>query len=148
MATKRNTADIDTIVMHCTATKEGKDFTAKDVDAWHRQRGFDGIGYHILVRLDGTYERGRADNEVGAHCPQEGMNRRAIAICYVGGLDANGNPKDTRTAAQVRTMITLIRTYKARYPRIKAVVGHRDVKGVNKACPCFNARAEYAQLIK
>ncbi len=130
------------IIIHCSATEEGKDFSAADIDRWHRVRGFRKIGYHYVVRLDGTDERGRADSEEGAHCPQESMNRRSIAICYIGGLDRSGSPKDTRTEAQKRTILTLVRTLRGRYGRLP-VCGHRDIRGVVKACPCFDAVAEY-----
>lgn len=130
------------IIIHCSATQEGKDFTAADIDRWHRARGFRKIGYHYVVRLDGTYERGRADNEEGAHCPQQSMNRRSIAICYIGGLDSAGRPKDTRTEAQKRTLLTLVRTLRGRYGHLP-VCGHRDIPGVAKACPCFDAALEY-----
>ena len=133
------------IIIHCSATKDRADFSAKDIDAWHRARGFRCIGYHYVVRLDGSYERGRQDSEEGAHCSQLGMNRRAIAICYIGGLDKDGKPADTRTQAQKKTMMTLIRTIRARYGNLP-VLGHRDVKGVAKACPCFDAKKEYSAI--
>ena len=96
------------IIIHCSATPEGKDFSAADIDRWHRARGFRCIGYHYVVRLDGTYERGRQDHEEGAHCPQQSMNRRSISICYIGGLSPDGRaPRDTRTPAQKRTILTL-----------------------------------------
>lgn len=133
------------IIIHCSATREGIPFTAADIDRWHRARGFRKIGYHYVVALDGTYSRGRADSEEGAHCPQQGMNRRSISICYIGGLDSNGNPRDTRTSAQKKTLLTLIRTLRGRYGRLP-VCGHRDIPGVAKACPCFNAASEYPLL--
>lgn len=138
---------IDAIVIHCSATPEGINFTEKDIDRWHRANGWNGIGYHYVVRLDGSYALGRPVTAKGAHCPQESMNSRSIGICYIGGYAADGKtPKDTRTEAQKKTLITLIRTLKARYPEIKTVVGHRDVKGVHKACPCFDAKSEYKNL--
>ena len=78
---KRDPKTIDSIVIHCSATKEGADFSAKDIDRWHKERGFDKIGYHFVVLLDGSYQRGRADDEVGAHCTQQKMNFRSIGIC-------------------------------------------------------------------
>lgn len=130
------------IIIHCSATMAGKDFSAADIDRWHRARGFRKIGYHYVVRLDGRYERGRADHEEGAHCPQQSMNRRSISICYVGGLDSAGRPADTRTPAQKRTILTLIHTLRSRYGHLP-VCGHRDIPGVAKACPCFDAIREY-----
>ena len=134
------------IIIHCSATPAGRDVTASDVDAWHRAQGFKGIGYHYFIRLDGTIERGRADLAEGAHCPQEGMNRRSISICYAGGYAADGKtPADTRTPEQKKSIITVIRTLRGRYGRLP-VIGHRDVKGVAKACPCFAALHEYSKL--
>lgn len=131
------------IIIHCSATVKGKDFSASDIDRWHRARGFRKIGYHFVVRLDGTYERGRADHEEGAHCPQLSMNRQSVSICYIGGIASDGKtPADTRTLAQKRTIRTLIATLRGRYGNLP-VYGHRDIPGVSKACPCFDAIREY-----
>ena len=140
--------NIDTILIHCSATPAGKDFTVADIDRWHRARGFDRVGYHYIVYRDGTYVRGRSDDNVGAHCPQEGMNRRSLSICYIGGLGMKGVPADTRTPEQRRAIVTLIRTLLYRYPSITRVCGHRDVKGVVKACPCFDAGKEYDTILR
>ena len=90
--------NIDSIIVHCSATKAGQDFTATDIDRWHRERGFNGIGYHYVIRLDGKLEKGRDVALAGAHC--KGWNERSVGICYIGGLDENGRPADTRTNAQ------------------------------------------------
>ena len=82
---------IDEIIIHCTATKEGVDVDAKTIDKWHKQRGWKGIGYHYVIKLDGTVEKGRKDEEIGAHCTNH--NAHSIGIVYVGGLDSNGKPK-------------------------------------------------------
>ena len=89
---------ITEIILHCTATAAGRHFTVADIDRWHRQRGFKGIGYHYVVYLDGSVHAGRREEEAGAHCL--GHNARSIGVCYVGGLDAAGKPSDTRTQAQ------------------------------------------------
>lgn len=148
--------EINKIIIHCSATEEGKNYTITQIDSWHKQRGFKKIGYHYVVYLDGTYHRGRQDAEVGAHCT--GYNKDSIGICYIGGLDKNGKSKDTRTEAQKKTIITLIRTLKSRYPSIKEVIGHRDTspdlnkngviepKEYIKDCPCFNAKEEYKNI--
>ena len=86
---------IDSIIIHCSATQAGMDFSAKDIDCWHRARGMNEIGYHYVVRLDGSVEPGREVARMGAHCI--GWNERSIGICYIGGLDARGHPADTRT---------------------------------------------------
>lgn len=148
---KRQTP-IDTIVIHCTATPPRREVSRKELDAWHNAANFEPYidehgnktyaGYHLLVHIDGTYERLRPDDQRGQHCKQENMNNRGIGICYVGGCDNNGKPCDTRTEAQKRTLLTLVRTMRARYPGAR-IIGHRDVKGVAKACPSFDAKAEY-----
>ena len=94
--------NIDSIIVHCSATKAGQDFTATDIDRWHRERGFNGIGYHYVICLDGKLEKGRDVALAGAHC--KGWNERSVGICYIGGLDENGRPADTRTNAQKRVL--------------------------------------------
>jgi len=95
--------------------------SAQQIDSWHRKRGWSGIGYHYVVRRDGTVERGRPEAKVGAHCLNH--NRHSIGVCYEGGLDAQGRPADTRTEAQKRALLTLVRELKGRYPR--AIVNHQ-----------------------
>ena len=132
------------IIIHCTATAEFKDFKAKDVDKWHKQRGWDCIGYHYIIDLDGTIEKGRPETKIGAHC--KGFNDCSIGVCYVGGLAPdNKTPKDTRTNAQKASLLKLIKQLKAKYPNAK-VVGHKDMPNVHKACPCFEAKREYNNI--
>lgn len=135
--------NIKYLIVHCTATARGKDFTAADVDRWHRQQGWDMIGYHYLVRLDGTIEKGRPETMQGAHC--KGYNYQSLGICYVGGLDAQGRrPEDTRTTAQVAALGALLKRLRRKYPKAR-IVGHHNLNP-GKACPSFDARAEYADL--
>ena len=136
----RSSRDINEIILHCSATKEGRDFCAADIRRWHLQRGFNDIGYHFVVKLDGTVERGRDINLTGAHCLHH--NRRSIGVCYVGGLDRAGRPADTRTPAQRLALPALVRRLRRHHPRA-TIHGHREFAA--KACPCFNA-AEYASL--
>lgn len=147
-------APIDTIIVHCTATPPGREVTRKELDSWHRAARFepyiskDGVtyaGYHLLVHLDGTYERLRPDDARGQHCPTMNMNNRAIAVCYVGGCDNNNKACDTRTEAQKRALITILRTLRVRYPDAQ-ILGHRDIQGVRKACPSFDAKEEYKAI--
>ena len=134
---------VNTIIIHCTATPEGRDVTAADVDRWHRARGFRSIGYHYLIRLDGTVERGRPESEIGAHTP--GQNATSLAGCYVGGLARDGvTPRDTRTPAQRRALELLLRELLSRYPGAR-IRGHRDFAA--KACPSFDATAEYRHFL-
>lgn len=85
---------INLIVIHCSATREDKDFTEYDLDVCHRRRGFNGAGYHFYIRKNGDIKSTRPIEKVGAHA--KGFNRESIGICYEGGLDSKGRPKDTR----------------------------------------------------
>lgn len=132
---------IDEIIVHCTATPQGMAVSVSDIDRWHRQRGFAGIGYHFVVYLDGTVHTGRPIDRVGAHC--KGHNAHSIGVCYVGGLDVQGCPMDTRTPEQKVALCALIAVLKHLYPNAK-VYGHRQF--ANKACPCFDAEKEYGDV--
>lgn len=151
--------DIDAIVIHCSASRAGVDLRASDIDKMHKERGFACIGYHYVIDLDGTVEIGRPLPKDGAHCNTAGLsgksyNKHSIGICYVGGLDRDGNPADTRTPAQKVALDDLVYKLINEYP-IKEVIGHRDAspdKNGNgkieknewiKHCPCFDARAEF-----
>lgn len=132
---------INSIIIHCTATKPLAHINVNDVRRWHRERGFSDIGYHYLILVDGTIEVGRPLSAVGAHC--KGHNAHSIGICYVGGLNDKGKTADTRTPAQREAMRSLLISLKHRFP--DAIIhGHRDF--ASKACPCFDAMAEYAYL--
>lgn len=131
---------INKIIVHCTDTPFGKDFSAEDVDHWHKEKGWRKIGYHYLIRLDGRIEKGRSESEVGAHCL--GQNLHSIGVCYVGGRDKNGNFADTRTDAQKESMNILLYGLVHKYKG--QVFGHRDF--ANRACPCFDAKSEYYYL--
>lgn len=138
---------INLAVIHCTATEEGINYVVADIRRWHLARGFSDIGYHFLIHLDGTIERGRPIEMPGAHA--KGYNTKSIGICYVGGLNHDSEPADTRTVAQIHVLRAMVSVVRAMYPGIK-VVGHRDLSvDLNgdgaisknewmKACPCFN----------
>ncbi len=144
---------IDTIIIHCSATEEGKDFRAADIERWHLEQGYEMIGYNFVIDLDGTVEVGRPLTMTGAHC--KGYNNHSIGICYVGGVDANGKPKDTRTLEQKEAMVQLVADLMEKYPGIMYILGHRDTSpDLNgdgkitpnewiKACPCFEVKAEF-----
>lgn len=136
--------EINEIIIHCSATRTGEDYSAKDIDAWHRARGFDCIGYHYVVRLDGSLQVGRPMNVVGAHC--KGHNANSIGICYIGGIDKDGKYADTRTAEQRGTMAVLISFLVRSFSTIRTIHGHRDYAA--KACPCFDAHKEYQVYVK
>ena len=135
--------NITLIVIHCSAVPTWQQSSAADIDRWHRERGWKyGIGYHYVVRRDGTIETGRPLWQEGAHC--KGHNKHSIGICYEGGLDEQGRPADTRTAAQRTAMRSLISELCHKFPTA-LIVGH-DVLDPMKNCPCFDAAAEYYDL--
>ncbi len=143
----------DTIIIHCSATREGQHVSAADIRRWHLDRGFWDIGYHFVISLEGTIEAGRDLHTDGAHCM--GWNQRSIGICYVGGLDAQGNPRDTRTPRQKESLRALVAALRLVYPSVTQVIGHRDTSpdldgnGIItpneyvKACPCFDVGTEF-----
>lgn len=147
--------NIKRIAIHCTATREGSDFDAATIKRWHLDRGWSDIGYHFVIRLDGTVERGRPEHIPGSHV--RGFNTGSIAIVYVGGLDPQGKGKDTRTPAQSAAMAGLVRELLTKYPGAD-VLGHRDHSpdkdgdGVIephewlKECPCFDVRAWWSAV--
>ena len=130
------------VIIHCSAVRPGQRSRARDIDGWHRARGWKSIGYHYVVRRDGTVEEGRRLEEVGAHCT--GHNGHSIGICYEGGLDEAGKPADTRTPAQRLALRQLVERMHARFPKA-LVVGHHDLNPM-KACPCFDVVREYQDL--
>lgn len=125
------------LTVHCAATPEGRHVTADQITVWDKAK-FGQTSYHWVIELDGSMHRTLRDDQKGAHVG--GKNTGNIGICYIGGVDKKGNPKDTRTEAQKKTLLTLIRTYKDRYPGI-VIRGHRDWPGVKKACPSFDVSA-------
>ncbi len=133
---------INEIIVHCSATPEGKDFTVEDITRWHKQRGFTTIGYHYVVYRDGSVHDGRDVNVSGAHCT--GHNSHSIGICYIGGVAADGKTaKDSRTESQKTSLLKLLKDLKRSYPSA-SIRGHRDF--ANKACPSFDATKEYSSL--
>ena len=135
----REVKEISLLIIHCSATLPGQRVSVQDIDRWHRQRGFDCIGYHFYITVDGTIWVGRPLNRIGAHC--KGYNTHSIGICYEGGLDEEGRPCDTRTLLQKAALVALINKLREMYPTAD-VVGHCDLD-LNKACPCFSAVGEY-----
>lgn len=139
---------IDTIVIHCSDTIEGKNFTIDDIRRWHtapkpKGNGWADIGYHYVIHLDGSIHKGRPDEVVGAHV--YGHNEHSIGICYVGGKEAGTfRAKDTRTPEQKEALIRLLIDLVCRYPDA-VIVGHRDLDP-SRRCPCFDAKSEYESL--
>ena len=133
---------INEIIVHCAATREGRDFTVEDITRWHKARGFATIGYHYVIYRDGSIHEGRPLEQIGAHCV--GHNKHSIGVCYIGGCVSDGKtPKDTRTPEQKEALLSLLRRLKARFPNA-TIHGHRDFAA--KACPSYDAFREYRQL--
>lgn len=133
---------INLIVLHCSATKDTQTYTPEQLERDHKARGFIQAGYHFYVRRNGEIVSMRPVEQIPAHA--KGFNRNSIAICYEGGLDITGKPKDTRTIKQKESIRILLLLLLTHYPGAR-ICGHRDL-GAHKACPCFNAEEEYADL--
>lgn len=129
--------DIKRIIIHCSDTPFLKDFSAADIDKWHRERNFDCIGYHYVICLDGSVQVGRPLQRIGAHC--KGYNSDSIGICYIGGRNIEGRTADTRTEAQKISLRKLVYYLHLQYPNA-SVHGHNEF--ANKACPCFDVSKE------
>jgi len=127
------------IVIHCADTPKGMDIGVKEIREWHtKERGWSDIGYHYVIKLDGTIQLGRPLEKIGAHV--KGYNSHSIGICYIGGKGG-----DTRTDAQKATLESLLYELKDIYPDAE-ILGHRDFPGVTKSCPSFNAKEEYKDI--
>ena len=133
---------INKIIVHCTATPEGRDVSVDEIRRWHvDERKWNDIGYHWIVTLNGTLEEGRKEYMQGAHA--KGFNKNSVGVVYVGGVDEDLKPKDTRTEGQKETLKCILEDLKDRYPQAQ-IIGHRDV--AKKACPSFDAREEYKDV--
>jgi hypothetical protein len=139
---------INKIIVHCTATQEGKEISVDTIRKWHLKRGWSDIGYHYVISLDGLTEVGRPIERPGAHT--KGENKNSIGITYVGGVEAergkNGKwiAKDTRTKEQKISLLNLLTTLKSIYGDDVTIHGHREFAA--KSCPCFDAYEEYKHL--
>lgn len=130
---------INEIIIHCTATPEGRHHTVADIRAWHKAQGWSDIGYHFVVYLDGSVHKGRPVEKVGAHV--SGRNTGTIGVVYVGGVAKDGKTaKDTRTPAQKAALIKLCKDLIREYDTIKKVSGHNQYAA--KACPSFDVRKD------
>ena len=138
---------INLIVIHCSASRRNQRFTVEQLRQCHNARFHGkGIGYHYYIEQDGTVYQTRDENEIGMHV--RGYNAHSIGVCYEGGLDEQGKSADTRTPAQKRSLLTLLRALKEDYPDAE-IKGHRELPNVNKTCPCFDCqelRVYFAQL--
>lgn len=131
--------DIDAIVIHCAATPPDVDVGVEEIRDWHvNGNGWSDVGYHYIVRRNGMIEGGRPVEEPGAHA--KGHNANSIGICLVGGVDAENRPDSNYTRAQWASLARIVRSLRASYPDAR-ILGHRDLPGVTKACPSFDAMA-------
>lgn len=129
---------INQIIIHCSATREGKDYTVADITRWHKARGWRTIGYHFVIYRDGSVHKGRNLEEIGAHCV--GHNAHSVGICYIGGLSADGKTsKDTRTQEQRTALRKLVEDLQQLFPGA-TLHGHREF--ANKSCPCFDVKRD------
>ena len=133
--------NISMIIVHCSATPEGKDVSVESIRSSHKAQGWSDIGYHYVITLSGDVKQGRNVDLIGAHC--QGKNTNSIGVCYVGGVDKDGHPKDTRTERQRIQLKQLLIQLLILYPGAR-IYGHRDF--ANKACPSFDATKEYKEL--
>ena len=137
-----NKRNIKELIVHCSATPEGKDYSIDTIRQWHLQRGFSDIGYHYVIYRDGSIHIGRDESIIGAHCT--GHNTNSIGVCYIGGCASDGKtPKDTRTTEQKQSLVKLLKELKTKYPQA-SIHGHRDFS--SKACPSFDATKEYSSI--
>lgn len=142
---------INMIAVHCSATPPGMDIGAEEIDRWHRKRGWNGIGYHKVVRLDGSIELGRdldndgnVDKHIGAHA--FGFNRHSLGIVYIGGVDARNKPADTRTTTQRLVLMNEVAAWARQYRvPVDSVKGHYELDS-GKACPSFDMHAFRGEL--
>ena len=131
--------DVTHIIIHCAATPPDMNIGARDIDKWHKERGWSGCGYHAVIRRDGTLQGAedgcRRMDRVGAHC--HGYNRRSVGVCLVGGVDEAGEPENNFTPEQFVTLGRVVVDLQRKFPGA-VVCGHRDIPGVTKACPSFD----------
>ena len=142
MKRKLNREDVKLLIIHCSATRCDRAFSPESLIATGNAR-FGQPSYHYYIRMDGEIVSILPENIRGAHARK--YNRCSIGICYEGGLNERGEPADTRTQAQKAALTALLRSLKTDYPDAR-ILGHRDLPGVRKACPCFDAKTEYEDL--
>ncbi|QXV72567.1 N-acetylmuramoyl-L-alanine amidase [Pseudomonas phage QAC] len=123
----------DYIVVHCAATKASMDIGVREIRQWHVQQGWLDIGYHFVIRRNGTVENGRPHDVIGSHV--KNYNSRALGICLAGGIDDSGKPQNNFTPEQFNSLMLLLKAQKRAYPQAQ-IVGHHDLDA-GKACPSF-----------
>lgn len=125
---------LDKIIIHCAATKPTWNGGAETIRKWHLDRGWSDIGYHYVIKKDGTVEEGRSMRRIGSHV--RGKNTGSIGICWVGGYDG----VDDRTDAQKKSLIELVKALRHDYGKL-TVHGHNEFS--SKSCPNFDVSKEF-----
>ena len=133
---------INKIILHCTATREGRDYSVETMRGWHMKKGWSDIGYHYVISLNGDIHKGRPVERQGAHV--RGHNKDSIGICYIGGVDKDMRAKDTRTPEQSKSLDALLWGLMNQYSA--TLHGHNEFSA--KACPSFDVKIQYKHLIK
>jgi N-acetylmuramoyl-L-alanine amidase len=140
--------EIKKIILHCSATQEGKDYTAQEIREWHMRepRLWSDIGYHFVIRNDdnGTIERGRPIERQGAHVRTE--NSDSVGICYIGGVDKDLKAKDTMTICQEESFLKLVESLRLIFGENLPVYGHNDFTD-RKECPSFKVSEKFPKLV-
>jgi len=135
--------ELNRIILHCSATKEGKDYSVETIRDWHvKGRGWSDIGYHWVIRLDGSIEVGRPLEKSGAHT--KGHNKDSVGVCYIGGCDADGKPKDTMNPEQEKAWRMIVLSLRTLYGDHITIHGHNEF--ANKACPSFTVKEKFADM--
>jgi len=135
--------DINRIILHCSATPEGKDYSVDTIREWHKKRGWSDIGYHFVIQLDGTISQGRPIDKAGAHT--KGHNFDSIGVCYIGGMDEDAKKaKDTMTVEQNKAFRMLVMSIKILFGDDITIHGHNEFS--SKACPSFIVKEKFSDM--
>lgn len=135
----------DYIIIHCAATRPSQDVDVKDIDRWHREKGWRMVGYHFFIKRDGTVQTGRPLMDGGAHAV--GYNEKSVGVCLAGGVkeEDGKTPEANYTPAQWASLLALVRELHAQFPNA-TVIGHNNVAA--KACPCFNVKTWWQKTMQ
>ena len=138
--------DLKRIILHCSATPEGREVSVETIRAWHvdpppQGHGWSDIGYHYVIHLDGKTEIGRPIEVQGAHT--SGENEDSIGICYIGGVDASNEPKDTMTVPQEIAFVEIVKSLRLIFGEL-SIHGHNEFS--TKACPSFSVEKKFGFL--
>lgn len=135
---------IDEIILHCSATPEGREHDVEDIRRWHVDgRGWSDVGYHYIILLDGTVQAGRPVNIQGAHC--KGQNKTTVGICYIGGCDKLMKAKDTMNHGQEKAFLNLVESLRGVFGKTIKVTGHNEYSS-HKACPSFVVKEKWPDI--